>query len=86
MPARIDLHTHSDCSDGLLSPVTLVALAVQRHVELLALTDHDSLEGCKAAGDACAAAAIQFVPGTELSCQWREREIHVVGLGLGRSP
>jgi predicted metal-dependent phosphoesterase TrpH len=82
MPARIDLHTHSDCSDGLLSPAALVALAAQRHVELLALTDHDSLEGCQAAADACAAASIQFVPGTELSCQWREREIHVIGLGL----
>src|ERR1022692_1425763 len=79
---RIDLHTHSDCSDGLLSPGSLVALAAQRQVELLALTDHDTVSGCGPASVACAAAAIRFVPGIELSCQWREREIHIVGLQL----
>ena len=79
---RIDLHTHSDCSDGLLSPESLVALAAQRQVELLALTDHDTVSGCGPASAACAAAAIRFVPGIELSCQWREREIHIVGLQL----
>jgi len=80
MSNRIDLHTHSDCSDGLLSPPELVALAARRDLRMLALTDHDTVDGCAAAGAACAAAAIRFVPGVELSCQWREREIHVVGL------
>ncbi|HEY5020489.1 MAG TPA: PHP domain-containing protein, partial [Steroidobacteraceae bacterium] len=79
---RIDLHTHSDCSDGLLSPVALVALAAQRQVELLALTDHDTVSGCAAASAACAATAVRFVAGVELSCQWREREIHIIGLRL----
>jgi 3',5'-nucleoside bisphosphate phosphatase len=79
---RIDLHTHSLCSDGLLSPQALVALAAQRQVQMLALTDHDTVSGCAAAAAACAAAAIRFVPGIELSCQWREREIHVVGLRI----
>jgi 3',5'-nucleoside bisphosphate phosphatase len=82
MPGRIDLHTHSTCSDGLLSPSALVALAARREIELLALTDHDTIEGCAAAGSACAASGIRFVPGVELSCEWREREIHVVGLRL----
>jgi 3',5'-nucleoside bisphosphate phosphatase len=79
---RIDLHTHSDCSDGLLSPAALAALAAQRRVELLALTDHDSVAGCEAASAACASGNVRFVAGIELSCQWREREIHVIGLGL----
>jgi 3',5'-nucleoside bisphosphate phosphatase len=82
MYERIDLHTHSNCSDGALSPAALVALAVDRRVELLALTDHDSVGGCEAARAACAGTAIRFVAGAELSCQWREREIHVVGLEL----
>ena len=64
MPERIDLHTHSDHSDGLLAPAALVALAAQRQVELLALTDHDTVSGCAAAAAACAAAAIRFVPGS----------------------
>jgi 3',5'-nucleoside bisphosphate phosphatase len=82
MYERIDLHTHSNCSDGTLSPAALVALAVQRRVELLALTDHDSVSGCEAARAACAGTAIRFVAGAELSCQWRDREIHIVGLEL----
>jgi predicted metal-dependent phosphoesterase TrpH len=82
MYERIDLHTHSNCSDGALSPAALVAMAVHRRVELLALTDHDSIGGCEAARAACAGTAIRFVAGAELSCQWRDREIHVVGLEL----
>ncbi len=82
MYERIDLHTHSNCSDGALSPAALVALAVARRVELLALTDHDSIGGCEAARAACAGTAVRFVAGAELSCQWRDREIHVVGLEL----
>jgi len=80
MALRIDLHTHSDRSDGMLSPQQLVALAAARQVALLALTDHDTLSGCEPARAACAAAGIDFVAGVELSSQWREREIHVVGL------
>jgi predicted metal-dependent phosphoesterase TrpH len=79
---RIDLHTHSDCSDGVLSPAALAGLAALRGVELLALTDHDSVAGCEAARAACASARVRFIAGIELSCQWREREIHIVGLGL----
>jgi predicted metal-dependent phosphoesterase TrpH len=82
MQPRIDLHTHSSCSDGLLSPSELVALAARREIGLLALTDHDTIDGCAAAASACDAAGIRFVPGIELSCQWREREIHIVGLRL----
>lgn len=79
---RIDLHTHSNCSDGTLSPAELVALAATRNIELLALTDHDTMAGCDAAAAACRPLGMRFVPGIELTCGWREREIHVVGLAL----
>ncbi|MCC7461141.1 MAG: PHP domain-containing protein [Gammaproteobacteria bacterium] len=79
---RIDLHTHSRHSDGLLAPAELVALAARRGVRLLALTDHDTVAGCGAAAAACAASGICFVPGVELTCQWRGREIHVLGLAV----
>ena len=82
MEARIDLHTHSHCSDGVLAPAALVALAAQRHVGLLALTDHDTAMGCEAARAACELHGMRFVPGVELTCLWREREIHVIGLNL----
>jgi predicted metal-dependent phosphoesterase TrpH len=80
MSGRIDLHTHSECSDGTLAPAALVAHAALRQVETLALTDHDTLEGCGAARTACERHAIRFLPGVELSCEWRGREVHVVGL------
>lgn len=79
---RIDLHTHSNCSDGVLTPTALVARAASRRVELLALTDHDTVSGCDEAALACGELGIRFVAGIELSCLWREREIHVVGLNI----
>lgn len=82
MHDRIDLHTHSNCSDGTLSPVELVALAATRSVQLLALTDHDTVAGCDAAREACATHGIEFVDGVELTATWRDREIHVVGLRI----
>lgn len=82
MSPRVDLHTHSDCSDGALSPSALVARAAVRQVQALALTDHDTVAGCEAARAACQTNAIEFLPGVELSAAWRGREIHVVGLKI----
>jgi predicted metal-dependent phosphoesterase TrpH len=79
---RVDLHTHSDCSDGVLSPTALVEAAAQRQVGVLALTDHDTVAGCDAAAIACRRHGIHFLPGVELTCGWRGREIHVVGLSI----
>jgi predicted metal-dependent phosphoesterase TrpH len=80
--ARVDLHTHSTCSDGLLEPAALVEAAAQRQVGLLALTDHDTVAGCDAAASACRRHGVRFVPGIELTCGWRGREIHIVGLAI----
>ncbi|MFT3906271.1 MAG: PHP domain-containing protein [Steroidobacteraceae bacterium] len=77
---RIDLHTHSLASDGRLTPRELVDAAARRAVRLLALTDHDTTAGLAEAAGQCAQHDIQFVPGVELTCEWKEREIHVVGL------
>jgi predicted metal-dependent phosphoesterase TrpH len=79
---RVDLHTHSLYSDGTLSPADLVTEAVRRNVQLLALTDHDTIGGCSAAQSACRQNGICFVNGVELTCEWLGREIHVVGLGI----
>jgi predicted metal-dependent phosphoesterase TrpH len=79
---RIDLHVHSHHSDGTLGAQELAALAARRQVRLWSLTDHDTVAGCEAAAAASAAAGVGFVPGCELSCEWRGREIHVVGLAV----
>jgi predicted metal-dependent phosphoesterase TrpH len=76
----VDFHTHSHYSDGVLSPAALVERARTRNVGTLALTDHDTTAGLDEARTACDLAAIRFVPGIELSAQWRGQTIHVVGL------
>jgi predicted metal-dependent phosphoesterase TrpH len=78
----VDLHTHSSCSDGTLAPAALVARAAARAVGVLALTDHDTIAGCASAHAACQQHGIEFITGIELTCEWRGREVHVVGLKL----
>lgn len=77
---RVDLHTHSNASDGKMSPEELVRHAADSGVVLLALTDHDTCAGNACAAAAAATAGIHFVAGIEVSTLWRGREIHVVGL------
>jgi hypothetical protein len=80
--SHADLHTHSDRSDGTLPPAALVAHAARHGVALLALTDHDSVDGCEEAAQASASHGLRFVSGCELSLGWRGQPIHVVGLAL----
>lgn len=81
MPA-IDLHSHSFYSDGTLSPAELVARAHAKGVQVLALTDHDSVHGVAEASTAAQELGLTIVPAVELSAVWRHWTIHVVGLGL----
>jgi 3',5'-nucleoside bisphosphate phosphatase len=80
----IDLHTHSLHSDGTLSPAMLVSLATARKVQVLALTDHDTIDGCDAAAAACKEAGMGYVAGVEITAGWRGQELHIVGLGVDR--
>ncbi|KYC29204.1 conserved hypothetical protein [Sterolibacterium denitrificans] len=78
-----DLHSHSCMSDGLLSPADLVRRAHANGVELLALTDHDELEGLAEARAAAEELGLRFVDGVEISVSWGDDQtIHVVGLGV----
>ncbi len=80
--AIYDLHTHSTVSDGILSPEDLVSRAKLQGVDVLALTDHDSVAGLARANEAAAACGMGFVNGIELSCQWGKVGVHVVGLNI----
>jgi 3',5'-nucleoside bisphosphate phosphatase len=75
-----DLQSHSTCSDGALPPRAVVAAAADAGVELLALTDHDTVDGVDEALEASAARGIRLVPAVELSALDGEREdVHVLG-------
>lgn len=75
-----DLHCHSTCSDGLLTPAALVARAAERGVNVLALTDHDETSGLDEAEEAARARGIALVTGVEISVTWAGHTLHVVGL------
>lgn len=78
----IDLHCHSTASDGTLTPADVVRHAAAAGVRVLALTDHDSLDGLEQAVAAADAAAVSLVPGVEISVTWRGRTVHILGLGV----
>jgi predicted metal-dependent phosphoesterase TrpH len=79
---NIDLHCHSDVSDGMLSPADVVARAVANGVHVLALTDHDDVAGLPAAQAAADAARLTLIPGVEISVSWGGHTVHVVGLRI----
>jgi predicted metal-dependent phosphoesterase TrpH len=79
---NIDLHTHSSCSDGSLRPSELVTLAAAAGVQVLALTDHDTVAGVDEAFEAAVRLGIKLVPGVEISASWHAQAIHVLGLWI----
>ncbi len=85
MGSPYDLHTHSTASDGTLTPTELVARAAQVGIQVLALTDHDTLNGIAEAQAAAAERGLNLIPGVEISVTWSGRTIHILGLGLDPS-
>ncbi|MFQ3201442.1 MAG: putative metal-dependent phosphoesterase TrpH [Zhongshania sp.] len=77
----VDLHTHTTASDGRLSPEELILRAHECGVKILAVTDHDTIDGYQSISDAMAG-DIQLIAGIELSCTWSGVTIHVLGLGI----
>jgi predicted metal-dependent phosphoesterase TrpH len=79
---NIDLHCHSNVSDGVLPPAEVVARAVANGVHALALTDHDDVAGIGAAQAAADAAGVALIPGVEISVSWGGQTVHIVGLRI----
>lgn len=77
----VDLHTHSTASDGQYAPAELVRRAKDRGIQVLALTDHDSLEGLPEALDAGAALGLTVLRGVELGTK-EYRNLHILGYGF----
>lgn len=78
----IDLHVHSTCSDGTLSPTELVDYAIQKGLSAFALTDHDCVEGLDTILSYAKSLpnAPEIIPGIELSTDENGQEVHMVGL------
>ena len=84
MIRKIDMHVHSTSSDGQYTPAELVYKAKENDIELMALTDHDTVDGLKEAVECVRNTGITFVPGIEISTQDSE-EIHILGYGVDKN-
>lgn len=78
----VDLHLHTNFSDGTYTPEELASQAARQQLAAIALTDHDTVEGCERAANACKALEIEFIPGTELTAEHNDNEIHILGYFL----
>jgi 3',5'-nucleoside bisphosphate phosphatase len=77
-----DLHLHTLFSDGTFTPEELALRAQKAGLACIALTDHDTVEGCERAASACAAVKMDFITGAELTAEHKDTEVHVLGYFL----
>lgn len=78
----IDLHCHSNFSDGSLTPLELLEKAISSGITMLALTDHDTVEGVKVLQAEKKQHPITIINGIELSTRWKKYDIHILGLNI----
>lgn len=77
-----DFHCHSYYSDGQYSPEALVGMAIDARVSMLALTDHDTLNGVAELMTYCKDTSVTAISGIELTARFKTRDIHIVGLQM----
>ena len=84
----VDLHTHSNISDGTLTPELLVQSAIEKGIHTLALTDHDTMDGLMQAELIAKNQPIKIISGVEISSQWsrpttqKSYGVHIVALNM----
>jgi len=81
----VDLHTHTICSDGRLTPRALVQKASEKGLRGLAITDHDTIAGLAEGAAVARRKGLHFIPGVELSITLKGREVHVLAYGIDPS-
>ena len=77
-----DLHSHTTCSDGYTPPRELVRLAKSAGVQVLAVTDHDTVEALPECLDEARPAGLRVLPGIEMSALFEGADVHVLGYGI----
>lgn len=85
MDKLIDMHTHTSYSDGELSPQELISLAISKNIGVLAITDHDTIEGVKSidrTANYIADNDIRIINGIELSAKTNKGTMHILGYGI----
>ena len=82
---NVDLHMHSTASDGVVGPCELVERGLANGLQLMALTDHDTIDGLAQARQAAMDSRVGFLNGVEISVSWGGETLHLVGLGFDPS-
>ena len=83
MKIKAEFHCHTTASDGTLSPSEVVMLAKKKNVKVLAITDHDTVDGLNEAIETAQGLNLPFIPGIELSCNHNNESIHILGFFKG---
>lgn len=83
---RVDLHSHTKCSDGGLTPIELINRAVNFQIDVLAITDHDTVAALDIANQYIKKQniALRLINGIEISTAWQGFDIHIVGLNINK--
>ncbi len=82
---QVDLHLHSDHSDGRMDPNSLVRLCHMKGLEVISLTDHDTTSGLEEAKKTCSNLNLGFIPGIELGTLLNGQDIHILGYYVDES-
>lgn len=77
---KVDFHVHTSASDGILNPREVVDRAYKNGVSILAITDHDTIDGLSEALEEAEVKNIKLIPGIEFSCNYNNESIHLLGL------
>jgi predicted metal-dependent phosphoesterase TrpH len=82
----VDLHSHTDRSDGVLSPPELIDLAKEVGLNALGISDHDTIQACEEIGEYASGQGIELIHSVELAARFRGRSIHILGYFLDAPP
>lgn len=82
MEKYIDLHVHSNVSDGTMTPTEVVKLAKESGLSAMALTDHDTVDGIREAVEAGKKYGVEIIPGIEISAEYKGGDLHILGLDI----
>lgn len=75
---KADLHIHTNASDGECTPSEILEKAIEKGLDTISITDHDTIKGYKKARDLTLSNKIELLPGVEMSVQWENKEVHLL--------
>lgn len=78
--SKVNLHIHSTYSDGILKPKKILDIAMQNKLDLISITDHDTIEAYKQLQHK--QYPLKILPGIEMSSSWKDEDVHILGYGI----